>query len=210
MAAPILKARAASFVDDDGVERMYTTGPLPDDTPKAHLDALREQGAIAEGDEPTALDVTNAGPVGPADADAPGHVDPDPDLPAPPSDPTHETSELYAGAETGQPPGNTDQPAAVSSSSSTSRSEPSADLPDDAPDASQEDVGTLAKYIDEQSLNAPQTVALAEGDPELAAKVIEAEQAAHGGDARVTVTRPLDKLAAKGTGGGESPTSPAA
>jgi hypothetical protein len=183
--AEVLKARAASFVDDDGAEVLYTTGPLPDDAPKAHIDALREQGALAEADEPTALDVTNAGPVGPAALDAPGSVDPDPDLPAPPGDPSQPTSELSAGAESGTPPG------AESGGSTADRST----LADDAPDAETADVATLAEYIDSADLNASQTVALAGGTPEGARKVMEAEQTAAGGDGRKTVMEPLGKVA---------------
>lgn len=188
MANPILKARAASFVDEDGAEVQYTTGPLPDDVPAEHLDALREQGAIAEADEPTALDVTAAADAAGRPAlDSVMHVDPDPAEAVEPGQ--HETSELYAGAESGTPSG------------SSSGSGPSADLPDDAPDAAQADVGELAAYIDAESLNAAQTVSLAEGDPALAAKVLEAERVAHGDDARSTVERPLSKLAAKAEGG---------
>jgi len=195
----ILKARHASFRTDDG-EVTYNTGPLPDDTPQEHLKLMRDAGMLAEGDEPTAQSVTgaaddvNAGPAPRPDLDAPGHVDPDPPAPDVPAQTTTEqpVSELYAGSETGVPPG---------AEGGSSSSGPSADLPDDAPDASQASVSELAQYIDSESLNAPQTVSLAEGDPDLAAKVLEAERTAQGGDARATVEKPLSRLAAKSSSG---------
>lgn len=67
-------------------------------------------------------------------------------------------------------------------------------LPAGAPDARAADAGELAAYIDSADLNAAQTVSLAQGDPALAPKVIEAEQVSAGGDGRKTVIGPLEKL----------------
>lgn len=55
--------------------------------------------------------------------------------------------------------------------------------------------GQIADHIRDEKLNASDTVALAGDDPALAAKVLEAEQLAHGGDARSTVVGPLEKIA---------------
>lgn len=66
----------------------------------------------------------------------------------------------------------------------------------DAPDVAATDVATLAAFIDSAKLNATATVALAGDSPELAAKVLEAEKVASGGDPRSTVEKPLRKLAA--------------
>lgn len=72
------------------------------------------------------------------------------------------------------------------------------ELPADAPDVASTEVADLANYIDSakegRGLNASETVALAKSNPELAAKVLEAEQVAHGGDGRSTVVGPLEKL----------------
>lgn len=65
-----------------------------------------------------------------------------------------------------------------------------------APDVATADVQALAAYIDGQNLTAKDTVALAGGDATLAAKVLEAEALAQGGDGRKTVTDPLGKLTA--------------
>jgi hypothetical protein len=65
-----------------------------------------------------------------------------------------------------------------------------------APDATTADTAALAAYIDSAKLTAPQTVELAAGDPVLAAKVLEAESLAQGGDGRSTVTGPLQKIIA--------------
>lgn len=62
----------------------------------------------------------------------------------------------------------------------------------DAPDVS--DTAALSQFILEQKLNAADTVALADGDPEKATFVLEAEKAAHGQDPRATVEKPLQKL----------------
>lgn len=62
----------------------------------------------------------------------------------------------------------------------------------DAPDVA--DTAALSQFILEQKLNAADTVALAEGDPDRAVFVLEAEKAAHGQDPRATVEKPLNKL----------------
>lgn len=67
-----------------------------------------------------------------------------------------------------------------------------------APDVT--DTVALAAYIDEHSLNAEDTVALAGGDAAKAPAVLEAEKTAHGGDPRKTVAEPLEKLAKSGGG----------
>lgn len=51
----------------------------------------------------------------------------------------------------------------------------------------------LAQHITDEKLNASDTVDLAGGDPALAAKVLEAEGIAQGGDPRATVEGPLQK-----------------
>lgn len=66
-------------------------------------------------------------------------------------------------------------------------------LPPEVGSASVED---LAKYITAARLTGPQTVELAADDPVLAAKVLEAEDLAHGGDGRGNVKEPLAKIAA--------------
>jgi hypothetical protein len=71
----------------------------------------------------------------------------------------------------------------------------------DAPDVASSSVAELSAWISEESPNGSDTVALAEGDPELAAKVLEAERAATGGDPRKGVERKLTALA--GTSGGD-------
>lgn len=69
----------------------------------------------------------------------------------------------------------------------------------DAPDP--EDTGALAEFIANEKLNAGDTVALAEGDPDRAALVLEAERNATGGDPRKTVEEPLQKIIDQGDGG---------
>lgn len=64
----------------------------------------------------------------------------------------------------------------------------------DAPDVGEASVAELASWIEAESPNAADTVALAEGDPARAAKVLEAEQSATGGDPRKTVEGPLQKI----------------
>ena len=71
---------------------------------------------------------------------------------------------------------------------------PAPGLPADAPDPSSATAGELAAFIDANDLNATQTVALAGGTASGAAKVLEAEQIAHGGDARTTVIRQMSRL----------------
>jgi hypothetical protein len=53
----------------------------------------------------------------------------------------------------------------------------------------------LAEIIRSERPNAGDTVALAGGDPDKAAVVLEAENAAHDGDGRATVVGPLEKIA---------------
>lgn len=67
-------------------------------------------------------------------------------------------------------------------------------LPDDAPSAADASVAELAAFIDSNNLNAKQTVALAGGTSDGAAKVLEAERTASGGDGRKTVIEPLESL----------------
>lgn len=67
-------------------------------------------------------------------------------------------------------------------------------LPADAPDARDASATELAEFIDSADLNAAQTVALAQDDPDLAPKVIEAEQVSAGGDGRKTVVSRLERL----------------
>lgn len=61
----------------------------------------------------------------------------------------------------------------------------------DAKEMSAED---LAKAISERELSAEDTIALAEGDKELASKVLEAEDAASGGSPREDVKAQLEAL----------------
>lgn len=75
------------------------------------------------------------------------------------------------------------------------------ELPDGAPDASTAEVSELAEFIDENDLNAGQTVALAGGSAEGARRVLEAERVSTGGDGRKTVREPLERLIAEGSGG---------
>lgn len=100
---------------------------------------------------------------------------------------------LAATAPENQPP---DDPALVNGPEGSSSG---ASLPDDAPDAADADVATLAAYIDSADLNAKQTVALAKDDPALASKVLDAESTAQGGDSRKSVSGPLEKLAGSGS-----------
>jgi hypothetical protein len=76
-----------------------------------------------------------------------------------------------------------------------STSESSDAVPEGAPDPATADVAELAAFIDSNDLNAAQTVALAGGTSEGAAKVLEAEREASGGDGRKTVVEPLTRLA---------------
>lgn len=55
-------------------------------------------------------------------------------------------------------------------------------------------VEDIAAYLEAEKPNAAETVALAGDDPELAQKVLDAEKAAQGGDPRVTVQEPLQKI----------------
>lgn len=66
----------------------------------------------------------------------------------------------------------------------------------DAPDV--EDTAALAEFIKSERLTAPETVALAEDDPERAQYVLDAERAAHGQDPRATVEKPLQKIIEQG------------
>jgi hypothetical protein len=65
----------------------------------------------------------------------------------------------------------------------------------DAPDV--EDTAALAEFIKSERLTAPETVALAEDDPERAAFVLEAEKTAHGQDPRQR-RGPLQKIIDQG------------
>jgi hypothetical protein len=71
----------------------------------------------------------------------------------------------------------------------------------DAPDVRAIEVGGLAEWIKSERPNGDDTVALAEGDAELAAKVLEAERVATGNDPRKGVERKLTALA--DTSGGD-------
>jgi hypothetical protein len=62
----------------------------------------------------------------------------------------------------------------------------------DAPDV--EDTAALSEFIKSERLNASETVALAEGDPDRARHVLEAEKTATGHDPRRSVTGPLQKI----------------
>lgn len=73
--------------------------------------------------------------------------------------------------------------------------QPATDLRVDAPDTS--DTAALAAFIRDEGLTVPQTVALAEGDPERAAQVLEAERTATDGEPRAGVTKSLEPLAAQ-------------
>lgn len=57
-------------------------------------------------------------------------------------------------------------------------------------------VGVLAEWLKDHPMNGPQTLALAEGDPERARMLIDAEPVATGGKPRKTVLAPLGKLIA--------------
>lgn len=69
----------------------------------------------------------------------------------------------------------------------------------DAPDV--DDTAALSQFIADERLNAQETVALAEGDPERAKAVLEAEKAATGQDPRKSVAEPLQKIIDQGNGG---------
>jgi hypothetical protein len=62
----------------------------------------------------------------------------------------------------------------------------------DAPDV--EDTAALSEFIRDERLNVSETVALAEGDPDRARYVLEAEKAATGQDPRKGVAEPLQKI----------------
>lgn len=66
----------------------------------------------------------------------------------------------------------------------------------DAPDV--DDTAALSQFIADERLNAQETVALAEGDPERARAVLEAEKAATGQDPRKSVVEPLQKIIDQG------------
>lgn len=66
----------------------------------------------------------------------------------------------------------------------------------DAPDV--EDTAALSEFIKSERLNAGDTVALAEGDPDRARLVLEAEKAATGQDPRKSVAEPLQKIIDEG------------
>lgn len=68
----------------------------------------------------------------------------------------------------------------------------------DAPDVASSSVGLLAEWIKDKKPNADDTVALAESDPALAQKMLEAETVATDGSPRQTVVDRLNKLAAGG------------
>jgi hypothetical protein len=65
----------------------------------------------------------------------------------------------------------------------------------DAPDVAVASPAEIAAWITEAKPNAADTVALAEGDPAQAAKVLEAEHIATGGDPRGSVAKPLGQIA---------------
>lgn len=62
------------------------------------------------------------------------------------------------------------------------------------PDLSDKDVTELVEYLEENSPTAPQTISLANDDPELAEKLIEAENMVTGRDPRSTVIEGLEKV----------------
>lgn len=180
-----LRIRSATIVHDGTTYRL-TEGPIPDDTPKAVVDQLRDvPGALGPAispDEPLG--------VGTLGHDAfEGNAAP---RPAPTS--------VATGFPEGAPdPDGSNQPGADSSAEGGGSGGSSSELPGDAPDAATADVAELAAYIDANNLNAAQTVALAGGTPEGAAKVIEAEQTSSGGDGRTTVVGPLERQRDAGT-----------
>lgn len=61
-------------------------------------------------------------------------------------------------------------------------------------DPAELDVNALAEHIKAEGLNAEATVTLAKNDPELAQKVLEAEQQVTGRDARATVEARLQRI----------------
>lgn len=74
---------------------------------------------------------------------------------------------------------------------------PVKDDPEPSIDVAAATVEDIARFIDANDLNAGPTVALAGGDPGLAAKVLQAEKLSAGGDGRSTVVKPLEALAAE-------------
>lgn len=152
--------------DDAKVVTASRGEELPDGIPSERVQELKASGAIADSDAPAALRTATAA-LAPLDATGRG-ANPD------------------GGTEGVQPPDGEGQDADTSSDR----------LPDDAPNVADASVGELAAYIDSENLNAASTVALAQGSPELAPKVLEAERASSGGDGRSTVVRPLERLAA--------------
>lgn len=166
----------------EGETYTFRKGPIPDDTPKAVVDALREQGALESSDtvsqEAATTEAFNDRPPRP-----------------------HPTAIAKGGAE-GEPASGS--PDAVEPPNLTPTDDGGGGAPANAPDVESTSVADLAKFIDSESPNATQTVALAGDSPELAAKVLEAENLAHGGDGRKTVTVPLSKLADSGDDSGGS------
>jgi hypothetical protein len=70
------------------------------------------------------------------------------------------------------------------------------DLRVDAPDPS--DTAALAEFIRSEGLTVPQTVALAEGEPDRAGQVLEAERIAAEGEPRAGVVKALEPLSEQG------------
>jgi hypothetical protein len=61
-------------------------------------------------------------------------------------------------------------------------------------DATGKSATEVSDWISSERPNASRTVAAAQGDPETARVVLEAESSAHNGDPRATVTRQLEKI----------------
>lgn len=101
----------------------------------------------------------------------------------------------YTQGDTGVDPANASPPE-FSAGTPVSTSDGSL-VRSDAPDV--EDTAALAEFIKTgggagKALTAPETVALAEDDPDRARLVLDAEKQAYGQDPRTTVERPLTKI----------------
>lgn len=204
MSADVVKVRSITERVGSGDDSRMVTLNLGAEVPKsgadalpaARIKALRELGAIGPSRSVADLEAeaaATAPPQPPSPAPIPTRAEPGSPI-GPPA--------LDAVATAPRPGGDGDwaadsPPAPGPDGGSTPATSGSTDTPGPGTfDVASADVAAIAKAIDSQNLNAGQTVALAQGDPNLAAKVLEAERTASGGDGRSTVVKPLKRLAA--------------
>lgn len=170
--AEVLRAVRAIIEHDDRVYDLVA-GPIPEDTPEAVIETLRENDALLTGDEDARFVRALSGA------------------------PSVDAASIGTGGAEGEPDPDAERTSQTGAPGTPSGQDAPSSDPPDAPDVESASVEDIAQYIDQASLTAPQTVALARSRPDLAAKVLEAERVSSGGDPRAPVRKPLERLASQ-------------